>query len=232
MILAGICRKHGIPTTTLHDNIERTDRIVQWKENMPWLEIFSLVNLEGTDRIVQWTENIPWLEISSLVVAGIAVLIAAGSLLTSRRAHNISEIQALPRVSLVRTWSGREGRDLYINLEQISDRPDWVVASVSVRRTWWNWRERRFLARGEVEDHVEYISWDTLPSSRRTGNWERRITYEPPIREAAIFLHPDAPNCEVTLEITLTTSPSPTIKRHIKSLKESPARRLRQNVIE
>ena len=121
MILAGICRKHGIPTTTLHDNLERTDRIVQWKENMHWLEIFSLV------------------------VAGIAVLIAAGSLLTSRRAHNISEIQALPRVSLVRTWSGRGGRDLYINLEQISDRPDWVVASVSVRRTWWNWRERRFL---------------------------------------------------------------------------------------
>ena len=73
MILADICRKHGIPTMTLHDNPERTDRIVQWKENMPWLEIFSLVNLEGIDRIVQWTENIPWLEISSLVVAGIAV---------------------------------------------------------------------------------------------------------------------------------------------------------------
>ena len=176
--------------------------------------------------------NMPWLEISSLVVAGIAALIASGSLLISRRAQNISEIQALPKVGLGLTWSGGGGRDLYINLEQISGHPDWVVASATVRRTWRNWHERCFLARGEVVDHFEDEYRLILPCTKRTGNWERRITYEPPIREASIFLHPDAPDCEVTLEITLSTSPSPTIKRHIKSLRESPSRRRPPSVIE
>ena len=205
---AAIRRILGIRKTTLHDNLERTDRIVQWTRNMPWLEAFSLV------------------------IAAIAVLIAAGSLVISRRAHHISTIQALPRVALVRAWSSTGERDLYINLDQKPDRPDWVVASAGIRRTWRNWHQRCFLARGEVIDHDEYEPGHTMPITRRTGDWERRISYEHPITAVAIFLHPDAPDCELTLEITLNTSPSPTFKRHIKSLKESPSRIRRQSVVE
>ena len=137
--------------------------------------------------------NMPWLELSSLVVAGIAALIASGSLLISRRAQKISEIQALPKVDLGLTWSGGGRRDLYINLEQISGHPDWVVASATVRRAWWDLRERCFLARGQVLGLHEDQFVHTFPDTERTGHWERRITYEPPIREASIFLHPDAP---------------------------------------
>ena len=174
----------------------------------------------------------PWLETFTLVIAAIAVLIAAGSLVISRTAHRISTIQALPRVAIVRTWSSTGERDLYIELEQKSDRPDWVVASVGIRRTWRHWHQLCFLARGEVIAHDEFEQGQTLPITRRTGDWERRITYEHPITDGAVFLHPDAPDCEITLEITLNTSPSPTLKRHIKSLKEFPSRPRRQSVVE
>ena len=31
------------------------------------------------------------------------------------------------------------------------------------------------------------------------------------------MIHPDVPSCQVTLKITLSTSPSPTLLRHITS---------------
>ena len=188
-----------------------------------------------SDKTAQWKDNMPWLEVTALFVAGIAVLIAIGSLLISRRVQKISELQALPRVSVVRTWLGRlrgGERNLYFNVEQISDRPDWVVARVSIKRSWRNFRKRCFLARGEVVSHSPNSFGRILPNSERTGNWERCIVYEPPVRDAAVFLHPDTPDCEVKLEIVLNTSPSPIIKRHIKSLKESPAMRSPSGVIE
>ena len=175
----------------------------------------------------------PWLEIFSILLAVIAVIIAAGSLLISRRAHKISEMQVLPRIDLVRTWAGWErGRNLYVKIEQTSDRPDWVVARASVRRTWKNWRQRCFLARGEVTGWDELGGWRTYPICEQTGGWEQFIAYEPPIKEVVIFLPPEAPDCYVTLEIRLITAPSPTIKRHINSQKESPASRIQRSVIE
>ena len=213
----------------------RSKATVLWKGNMPWLEISSLVNLQGADEMAQWNENMPWWEISALVVAGIAAVMAAGSLLISRRAKNISELQALPRVSVVREWLGRlrgGERNLYFNVERISDRPDWVVVSVRIRRTWRNVRKRCFLARGEVVGYSRGTDGRSLPNGSRTGNWESCIVYEPPVREAVVFLHPEAPDCEVTLEVILNTAPSPTIKRRIKSLKESPAMRLPSSVTE
>ena len=170
-------------------------------------------------------------EMSSLVVAGIAVVIAAGSLLISRRAHKISEMQALPRIILGHSWSSRGERGLYVKLELMPDGQDWVIVRVDVRRTWRTWRKRCFLARGDVvgqdfaEDGIAY------PNFIRIGDWERSVTYELTRREIAVFLHPDAPDCDVKLEITLSTLPSPVIKRYIKSPKESPARRARRGVI-
>ena len=96
------------------------------------------------------------------------------------------------------------------------------LQGVNIKRTWWNWRKERFLARGEVVGHTELFE-RTYPVTERTGNWERSIAYEPPVREAVIFLHPDAPDCFVVLEIMLNTFPSPTIRRQIKSLRNSPA---------
>ena len=72
-------------------------------------------------------------EMSSLVVAGIAVVIAAGSLLISRRAHKISEMQALPRIILGHSWSSRGERGLYVKLELMPDGQDWVIVRVDVR---------------------------------------------------------------------------------------------------
>ena len=174
----------------------------------------------------------PPLEFLSLFIAGIAGLIAAGSLWISRRAHQISTIQALPRVSITRTWSSTGERDLYISLEQELNRPDWVVTKAVIRRTWRTFPDRSFLARGEVIAHDHIETGETIPITRRTGNWQRRIAFEDPIKTIAIFLHPNAPDCQVTLEITLNTAPSPTMKRHIKSLKKSPYARRRQSVIE
>ena len=62
-----------------------------------------------------------WLEIFSSVLAVIAVVISAGSLRVSRKAHKLSEMQALPRIIFVRSWSSQGERGLYIKLETMSD---------------------------------------------------------------------------------------------------------------
>ena len=163
--------------------------------------------------------NMYWSDILSAVLAAVAVIIAAASLWISRRAHKLSEIQALPKVTLVRSWSSQGERGLYIKLEPMPDRHDWLIASVAIRRNWPNWRQRCFLARGEVsetfDDGIYY------PDFRRIGHWESRVTYKLELREIAVFLHPDAPDCDVRLEITLSTSPSPVIKRYVKSPRQS-----------
>ena len=174
-----------------------------------------------------------WSDTLTIVIAAIAVLIAAGSLWISRRAHQISVIQALPRVSIVRTWSSTGERDLYISLEHETNRPDWMVRKATIKRSWRTcWRRRPFLARGEVIAHDQTDFGEIIPRTRRTSDWQRRINYDYPIAGITIFLHPAAPDCYLTLEITLNTSPSPTIKRHIKSHKESTFQRRQQIVVE
>ena len=164
-----------------------------------------------------------WSEIFSVVFAAIAVAIAAGSLIVSRKAHKLSEMQALPRVILVRSWSSQGERGLYIKLGQMSDRQDWVITSVGVRR---NWRKRCLLARGEVSGEDFFDDGNAYPNFRRIGDWERCVTHELGLSDIAVFLHPDAPDLDVALDITLSTSPSPMIKRYIKSPRQFPVRRV------
>ena len=170
-----------------------------------------------------------WLEIFSPVLAVIAVVMSAGSLWISRKAHKLSEMQALPRIIFVRSWSSQGERGLYIKLETMSDGQDWVMASLGVRR---NWRKRSFLARGEVAGHDVFDDGIVYPRFKRIGDWERSVTYELWRTEVAVFLHPDAPDCDVAMEITLSTSPSPVVKRDIKSPRETPSQRVQRGVIE
>ena len=172
-----------------------------------------------------------WLEIFSPVLAFVAVVIAAGSLWISRKAHRLSEMQTLPRIDFVRSWSSRIGqrdRGLYIKLEPMSDGQDWVIASLSVRR---NWRKRSILACGQVVGHDVVDDGTVYPRFTRIGDWERSITYEPRQTEVAVFLHPDAPDCDVAMKITHSTSPSPVVKRYIESSRESPSQRVQRGVI-
>ena len=173
-----------------------------------------------------------FLEILSIAIAAIAAFFAAGSLWVSRRTQQISTIQARPKLSISRGWSDTGERDLYITFEPESNRPDWVFTKATIKRTRSNWRRRHHLAHGEVIDHDQIETGEIIPITQRTGRWQRHITYETQKAAIAIFLHPDAPDCHLTLEITLNTSPSPTIKRHIKSPKRFSSAPYRQSIVE
>ena len=157
-------------------------------------------------------------EIISLIVSFVAAIAAAGSLWTSRRAQKTSEVQLLPKVDIGYSWTAGGERGVYVNLEELIDRPDWVVSRVTLRRNWY--RRRSFLALGVVTDPIEDDLGRLTPTYRRSGDWERTITFDRPVREAAVCLHPDASDCEITVEITLNTGPAPTFKRHIMSYRE------------
>ena len=61
---------------------------------------------------------------------------------------------------------------------------------------------------------------------RKVGDWERCVTYGGGRTEVALFVPPDAPDCDVAFEIRLSTSPSPVAIRYAKSPRSSPFERM------
>ena len=167
-----------------------------------------------------------WSEFISSVVAAVAVAIAFVSLIVSYRTHKWSQIQALPSIIVLRAWSTSGERSLHVILEPTPDRQDWVIASAGVRRTWRNLRKPCLIARGEVSEPDVMDDRTLYSRCRKVGDWERCLTYGGGRREVAIFVQPDAPDCDVAFEITLSTSPSPVAIRYAKSPRSSPSERI------
>ena len=153
-------------------------------------------------------EFMGWSEVLSIV----AVVVAVGSLLTSYRGYRIAAFQALPHPRIGWESSSTGHRSLDFRISRSSGDPDWVVAGASVRG---NWRRRCYLARGVLE-HAGEFDGEMIESYRPNGSWQRCIVFDPPLMQGAVVLHPEAPDCEVKLRLTLRTLPSPTIVRRIK----------------
>ena len=143
-------------------------------------------------------EIMGWSEVLSIV----AVVVAVGSLVTSYRGYRIAAFQALPHPRIGWESSTTGHRSLYFRMSLSSGDPDWVVAGVSVRG---NWRRRCYLAHGVLE-HAEMLDGQWIESYQPTGSWQRCIVFDPPLIEGAVVLHPEAPDCEVKLKLTLSTT--------------------------
>ena len=168
-----------------------------------------------------------WSEFISSGVAAVAVAIAFVSLIMSYRSHKWAQIQALPSISVQRTWSTSSGeRSLHIILEPTPDRQDWVIASAGVRRNLRTWRKPCLIARGEISEPDVMDDGTLYYRYRKVGDWERCLTYGGGRMAVAIFVQPDAPDCDVAFEITLSTSPSPVVIRYAKSPRLSPYMRM------
>ena len=79
------------------------------------------------------------------------------------------------------------------------------------------WRRMRFLAHGYSVCSEEDPYGNTHHHHAPRLHWERRIFFDPPVKAGVVIIHPDAPDCEVLLKITLSTSPNLTSHWRIKS---------------
>ncbi len=145
------------------------------------------------------------ISIAATIIAAVALIMSAW---TSFKANRIAVAQLLPRVSTgtlaARRPKGGVHRQIEFEVEWVPGRPEWTIASAVIRR---NWRRKRFLAIGEFE-YEEVVSNDHIISHyipRRS--WDRRIVFDPPVRHGVVVVHPDAPDCEVLLKVTMSTSP-------------------------
>ena len=154
-----------------------------------------------------------------LIFSGIAVLVAGGSFWTSRNAQKAVDVQLLPKIAIGHSWEAGGERGVYINLSEFTDCPDWVIKKMSVRRTWRNRFRRYLVALGQVTEGFEDECGHFYPTYRRVGTWTHSVIVDRNPREVAVYLHPKAPDCEINVEITLNTYPTPTIKRRIPSRK-------------
>ena len=137
----------------------------------------------------------------------------------------MNSVQALPRIAPGTVAASGGLRSVEFATEWLPGHPDWVVASANIR---WNWRRRKFIARGRLIHSEEAPDGDTFNEYEPRLPWERRVTFDPPAKEGAVVIHPDAPDCDITFAIVLRTTPSPTIRRHVKSIRfrwPSPSRR-------
>lgn len=158
------------------------------------------VPLVREDRVVTWPE----------VLSIIAAMAAAGSLLVAYMAYRIAALQALPHPNI--GWTAGPGqRSLSFTITRDVGKADWVVTSATIRG---NWRRRRYLARGQVYD-VQVIDDDWIEFYEPAGPWQQCVIFDPPVIEGALVLHPDTPDCEVKLKLTLRTLPSPKVVRRI-----------------
>ena len=149
-----------------------------------------------------------WPEILSVI----ATMGAAGSLWVAYMAYRITALQALPHPDIGWTRGSSGHRNLDFKISRGSGNADWAVATASIRG---NWRRRRHIAFGQLV-HEEEFDDGTLRIYEASGPWEHQLVFNPPRTGGAIVLHPDAPDCEVKLKITLRTLPSPTVTRRIK----------------
>ena len=157
-------------------------------------------------RVMTWSEDL------STIAAGIAVVLAAASFWVAYMAYRIAALQALPHPDIGWTARSTGQRSLDFQITRTSGNADWAVQSASIRG---NWRRRRHLARGVLEGE-ETFEGDTVKFYATTGPWQRCIIFDPPVAGGGIVLHPDAPDCEVKLKLTLRTLPSPKVVRRIK----------------
>ena len=154
------------------------------------------------------------------VLSAIAVVVATCSMAIAYMAYRIAVRQTLPHpdIGWMSVYNGH--RSLDFKITRTPGSADWVVAGASVRG---NWRRRPYMARGYVV-HAEEFEDDIYKTYGPTGPWQHRIIFDPPLTEGAIVLHPDTPDCEVKLIITLRTLPSPRVVRRIKLNKYQPRR--------
>ena len=127
-------------------------------------------------------------------------------------AYRIAALQALPHPDIGWESSSTGHRSLDFKITRASGNADWVVTSASIRG---NWLRRRYLARGSVE-HEHEFQGEIIRSYQPAGPWLQYIVFNSPVTPDAIVLHPETPDCEVKLKITLRTLPSPTVVRRIK----------------
>ena len=146
------------------------------------------------------------------MISAIAAVAAISSAVAAYMAYRIAARQALPHPNIGWMSSTSGHRSLDFKVERASGSADWVVASVSIRG---NWRRRRLIARG-YPLHTDDVDGKAVTTYEASGPWQHRIIFDPPLTEGAIVLHPDTPDCEVKLRITLSTLPSPTVERRIK----------------
>ena len=149
-----------------------------------------------------------WPEVLSIIAA----MGASGSLGVAYMAYRLAKLQALPHPDI--GWMARSTghRSLDFQITRASGNADWAVESASIRC---NWRRRRHLALGSTEDE-EQFEGITVKFYAPTGPWQRCIIFDPPVTRGGIVLHPEAPDCEVKLKLTLRTLPSPKVVRRIK----------------
>ena len=157
-----------------------------------------------------------WPEVLSVIAAVVAVVSTGMAYM----AYRIAARQALPHPDIGWTSADSGHRSLDFKVTRAPGSADWVVASGSVRR---NWTRRRHMARGYLV-HAEEIEGDPHKTYEPAGPWQHCIIFDPPLTEGAIVLHPDTPDCEVKLKITLRTLPSPTVIRRIKLNRYRPSR--------
>ena len=144
----------------------------------------------------------------------VATILAVGSGWIGFRAYRIADVQALPPLADWGTATKNGLRSVEFKIEWPPDRQRWVVSAAHIRR---NWGRRKVLAKGDLIGFSEDPWGNPVNHYQAQTPWERCITFDPPVREGVVMLHQDARDCEVTLTIVLSTSPSPTIRRHIKS---------------
>ena len=150
---------------------------------------------------------VSWSEVLSII----ATLAAAGSLGVTFWACRIAARQAWPHPNIGWISSSTGHRSLDFEIEKVSGGPDWGVKKASIRG---NWRRRRYLARGILQQEEEFEG-EIINHYGPSGEWQRCIDFDSPVKKGAIVLHPETPECEVKLELTLRTLPSPKVVRRI-----------------
>ena len=156
-----------------------------------------------------------WSEYLSLA----AILVALASAWVGFRGYRIAAVQALPNTPIGGIASYGGMRSIDFDVESIPGRPDWVVESASIK---WNLRRRPHLAHGYLDHSKVGPDGEVFNYYMPKGPWEHQITFDPPTNEGGFVLHSEAPDCQIRLKLVLTTSPSPTIVRYIKSKRYGP----------
>ena len=155
-----------------------------------------------------------WSELLSIV----ATVGVVTSIWISLRAYRVSAAQVLPRLAVgtgaVRSIKGNGFRYIEFEAESVLGRPDWMVVGASLR---WDWRRRRFLSHGYSMYSEEDDFGQTFHHYEPIKPWERRIFFDQPVKAGVIMIHGDAPDCDVSLEIVLSTSPRLTDHWRVRS---------------
>ena len=172
--------------------------------------------MEGLSPFVPCVTSIGAEASPALTWSGLIAIVAAVGAVSSAVAtyliYRTAALQALPHPDISWVLSSTGERSLDFEISWATGKAQWVVSSVSIRR---NWLRKRFLASGSLY-HEDQHEGESIRSYKPTGPWRHYIEYSVPVRQGAVVIHHDAPDCEVKLKLTLSTLPSPTVTRRIK----------------